>query len=93
MYAVYFAPRGKKRLLSLGNIIAQRHLSAEDNLIGFIGDAGAGKSLLIKGMFPGLELSNDDEGLNVRPLPILKNEDNGFFSSHTYHIYPDACFG
>lgn len=86
MYAVYFAPRGKKRLLGLGNQLAQRHLSAMDRLIGFIGDAGAGKSLLIKGMFPGLELTNDDEGINIRPLPLLKNLDRGFFSSHTYHV-------
>jgi hypothetical protein len=86
MYAVYFAPRGKKRLLGLGHQLAQRHLSAMDKLIGFIGDSGAGKSLLIKGMFPGLELTNDDEGVNIRPLPLLKNIDGGFFSSHTYHI-------
>ncbi len=86
MYAVYFAPRGKMRLLNLGHEIAQRHLSPLDKLIGLIGDAGAGKSLLIKGMFPGLELSNDDEGINTRPLPLLKNLDRGFLSSHTYHI-------
>lgn len=86
MYAVYFAPRGKKRLLNLGHQLAQRHLSPLDKLIGFIGDAGAGKSLLIKGMFPGLELTNDDEGVNVRPLPLLKNIDKGFFYSHTYHL-------
>lgn len=86
MYAVYFAPRGKKRLLELGHQLAQRHLTALDKLIGFIGEAGAGKSVLIKGMFPGLELTNDDEGLNVRPLPLLKDIDKGFFSSHTYHI-------
>lgn len=86
LYAVYFAPRGRKRLLLLGHQLAQRHLSGLDRLIGFIGDAGAGKSLLIKGMFPGLELSNDDEGVNVRPLPIMTCVEKGFFSSHTYHI-------
>lgn len=86
MYAVYFAPRGKQRLLGLGHQLAQRHLSALDRLIGFIGDAGAGKSLLIKGMFPGLELSNDDEGLNIRPLPLLANMERGFFTSHTFHV-------
>ncbi|MGE4283848.1 MAG: alanine-tRNA synthetase second additional domain-containing protein [Clostridia bacterium] len=86
MYAVYFAPRGKERLLNLGHQLAQRHLSPLDRLIGFIGDAGAGKSLLIRGMFPGLELTNDDQGINIRPLPLLKNIDRGFFSSHTYHI-------
>jgi hypothetical protein len=51
-----------------------------------VGDAGAGKSMLIKGMFPGLELSNDDEGVNIRPLPLIKSLDNDFFSSHTYHL-------
>ena len=86
MYAVYFAPRGKHRLISLGHEIAQRHLSPLDKLIGFVGEAGAGKSLLIKGMFPGLELSNDDEGINIRPLPLIKYIDNAFFSSHTYHV-------
>lgn len=86
MFSVYFAPRGKNRLLNLGNQLAQKHLSPMDRLVGIIGDAGAGKSLLIKGMFPGLELTNDDDGVNVRPLPLLKNVDRGFFSSHTYHM-------
>lgn len=87
MYSMYFAPRGKKRLLLLGHQIAQRYLSPMDKLIGFIGDAGAGKSLLIKGMFPGLELTSDDEGVNVRPLPLLdQDNENRFFSAHTYHL-------
>ncbi len=90
LYAVYFAPRGKSRILNLGHLISQRHISATDRLIGLIGDAGAGKSLLIRGMFPGLELTNDDEGLNIRPLPIFRDTDRAFFSSHTYHI--DARF-
>ncbi len=84
-YSVYFAPRGKKRLLLLGNQISQRYLKSEDLLIGFVGEAGAGKSLLIKGMFPGLELTNDDEGVNIRPLPLL-DEETSFFSRHTYHV-------
>lgn len=90
LYAVYFAPRGKNRILNLGHLISQKHISATDKLIGLIGDAGAGKSLLIRGMFPGLELTNDDEGLNIRPLPIFRDTDRAFFSSHTYHI--DARF-
>jgi hypothetical protein len=90
LYAVYFAPRGKNRILNLGHLISQRHISATDRLIGLIGDAGAGKSLLIRGMFPGLELTNDDEGLYIRPLPILRDTGGAFFSSHTYHI--DARF-
>ncbi|TCL62457.1 hypothetical protein EDC14_102576 [Hydrogenispora ethanolica] len=86
MYAVYFAPRGQHRLIHLGHQLAQRHLNPMDRLIGVIGDAGAGKSLLIKGFFPGLELTNDDTGINVRPLPILEHAENGRFTSHTYHL-------
>ncbi len=86
IYALYFAPRGKTRLLTLGMELAQRYLSPMDRLIGFVGDAGAGKSLLIKGMFPGLELTNDDDGINVRPLPLLSVDDGTFFTAHTFHV-------
>lgn len=86
MQAVYFAPRGKKRLLFLGTNLQQRYLSPEDKLIGFLGDAGAGKSLLIRGMFPGLELTNDDDGINIRPLPLLEDAQRGHFRCHTYHL-------
>jgi hypothetical protein len=86
MYASYFAPRGRARMYILGQQISERYLSPLDRLIGVIGDSGAGKSSIIKGMFPGLELTNDDDGVNVRPLPLLKNIDKGFFSSHTYHV-------
>lgn len=88
MYSAYFAPRGVKRLLILGHNIAQRYLSPMDKLIGVIGEQGSGKSMLIKGMFPGLELTNDDQGINVRPLPLLECldlQDTGY-RSHTYHI-------
>lgn len=84
--AVYFAPRGKVRLLFLGTNIQHRYLSPEDKLIGFVGDAGAGKSLLIRGMFPGLELTNDDDGINIRPLPLLEDAERGHFRYHTYHL-------
>ena len=57
-----------------------------DRLIGVIGEPGSGKSMLIRGMFPGLELTNDDEGLNIRPLPIMDLDEGSFFSPHTYHI-------
>lgn len=86
MHATYFAPRGRQRLYNLGHQLSQRHLNASDKIIGFIGDSGAGKSKLISGMFPGLELTNDDEGVNIRPLPLLDKLDSGFFSSHTYHV-------
>jgi tRNA A37 threonylcarbamoyladenosine biosynthesis protein TsaE len=86
MYAVYFAPRGKVRLLQLGYQLGQRHLSPLDKLIGVIGDAGAGKSLLIRGMFPGLELTNDDSGINIRPLPLLSHAEEERFAYHMYHV-------
>ncbi len=86
MQAVYFAPRGRHRIMALGASLAERYLSPEDRLIGFIGDAGAGKSLLIRGMFPGLELTNDDNGINVRPLPLLEDAERGYFRTHTYHL-------
>lgn len=84
--AAYYAPRGRQRLMHLGQIISQRYLRAEDLLIGVIGDAGAGKSLIIRGMFPGLVLTNDDDGVNVRPLPILEDAQAEHFRTHTYHF-------
>lgn len=86
----YFAPRGHHRMYSLGMQLAQLYLSPFDKLIGVIGEAGSGKSALIRGMFPGVELTNDDDGVYVRPLPILDllDGDGGFsfFSPHTYHL-------
>ena len=73
-YSVYFAPRGRERLLFLGEEISLRHLTFEDRLIGIIGDAGSGKSSLIKGMFPGLELVNDDERLDSHRVMQIRNQ-------------------
>ena len=81
----YFAPRGHHRMYALGMQLAQLYLSPFDKLIGVIGDAGSGKSALLRGMFPGLELTNDDDGVYVRPLPLL-DQDGGFFTPHTYHL-------
>ena len=86
LYTVLFAPRGKVRMVDMGRQIAQQYLNPFDGLIGIIGEAASGKSMLIKGMFPGLELSNDDEGVNVRPLPLLNQDDGGFYSPHTFHM-------
>lgn len=85
-YSVFFAPRGRDRMYDLGMQIAQMYLSPYDKLIGIIGEAGSGKSMLIKGMFPGLELTNDDNGVNMRPLPLLEIDDYGFYQAHTYHL-------
>ncbi len=86
LYSVYFAPRGAVRMTEMGMMLAQRHLNAFDRLIGVVGEAGSGKSILLRGMFPGLELSNDDNGVNVRPLPLLDMDSGGFYTPHTYHL-------
>ena len=97
-----FCARGNSRMLQLGMQIAQQYLNPEDKLIGIIGEAGAGKSMLIKGMFPGLDLCNDDSGVNIRPLPILDvDEDVGFYAppylsygcAFRIGFYADACTG
>jgi len=83
----YFAPRGHNRMYTLGMQLAQLYLSPFDKLIGIIGEAGSGKSALIRGMFPGLELTNDDDGIYIRPLPLLDQDSQmGFFAPHTYHV-------
>ncbi|MEG1560467.1 MAG: alanine-tRNA synthetase second additional domain-containing protein [Clostridia bacterium] len=86
LYSIFFSPRGNVRMADLGMQIAQQYLSPFDRLIGLIGSAGSGKSMLIRGMFPGLELTNDDSGVNVRPLPLLNIDDSGFYTAHTYHV-------
>lgn len=85
--STFYAPRGRGRIYDLGIQIAQMYLSPFDKLIGVIGDSGSGKSMLVRGMFPGLELTNDDNGVNVRPLPLLdQDSETGFFTPHTYHV-------
>jgi hypothetical protein len=74
-------------MYALGMQLAQQYLSPNDKLIGIIGEAGSGKSALIRGMFPGLELTNDDNGVYIRPLPLLEQDQGfAFFAPHTYHV-------
>ena len=61
IYSTYFAPRGRSRIYTLGMQIAQLYLSPFDQIIGFIGEAGSGKSVLDQGHVPGIELTNDDD--------------------------------
>ena len=84
--AQYFAPRGKERLMFLGEQISHRHLFFNDRLIGILGDAGAGKSSFIKGMFPGLQLSNDDDIVNPRKIMQVRNPLNDIEDATTYHF-------
>lgn len=82
----YFAPRGKERLMFLGEQISQRHVVFDDRLIGIVGDAGAGKSSLIKGMFPGLQLSNDDDIVNPRKIMQVRHSLTEVEDATTFHI-------
>ncbi|MCL2381701.1 MAG: alanine-tRNA synthetase second additional domain-containing protein [Treponema sp.] len=85
-YSVYFAPRGRNRLLFLGEQISQRHLTFEDKLIGIIGDAGSGKSSLIKGMFPGLELVNDDDRFDSHKVMRITDYEDTINETTTFHL-------
>lgn len=82
----YYAPRGKERLLTLGEQLSYFHLSFTDRLIGFIGDSGSGKSSLIRGIFPGLELANDDDVLNPRKIMQVRSGLDEMREASTYHI-------
>ena len=84
--AQYFAPRGRERLMFLGEQIAHKHLHYNDRLIGIVGDAGSGKSCLINGMFPGLELSNDDDIINPRKIMQVRNLMQDIPDAATYHL-------
>jgi len=85
-YSVYFAPRGRERLSFLGEQISQRHLTFGDRLIGIIGDAGSGKSSLIKGMFPGLELVNDDDRFDSHKVMRITDDDELINEATTFHL-------
>lgn len=86
--AQYFAPRSKDKLMFLGEHISQKHLTSTDKLIGIIGDPGAGKSSLIKGMFPGLQLTNDDDIVNPKKIMQVRNSlyDTDIDSYTTFHL-------
>lgn len=86
IYSIYYAPRGRQRLYNLASELSQRYLFPDDRLIGIIGAEGAGKSTLIQGLFPGLELTNDDDGVNATPARIYSFAPDDFFSGHTFHL-------
>lgn len=86
IFSTYYAPRGRRRLYELGRLLSQRYISPTDLVIGIIGSEGSGKSTLIRGMFPGLELTNDDDGVNVTPTPIYSFDPEDYFAPHTFHM-------
>lgn len=84
--AQYFAPRDNERLMYLGEQLSQRHLHHHDRLIGIVGDAGSGKSSLIKGMFPGMELTNDDNVVDPRKIMQVRELLTDIKSQSSYHL-------
>lgn len=84
--AIYHAPRGRTRLYMLAAELSQKYLNPTDLLVGIIGAEGSGKSTLIKGLFPGLELTNDDDGINKPTSPVFDFDPTDFFSGHTFHL-------
>ena len=86
IYSTYYAPRGRQRLYMLGAELSQRYLYPSDLLIGIIGAEGSGKSTFIKGLFPGLELTNDDDGVNIRPAQLYAFSPDDYFAPHTFHV-------
>ena len=87
IYSVYFAPRGRERLMALGEYLAYLHLSYRDKLVAIIGDSGSGKSLILKGLFPGVALSNDDDVIDMnKVMQVRPPELDHDFRVATYHI-------
>lgn len=84
--AIYYAPRGRTRLYGLAAELSQRYLHPTDRLIAIIGAEGSGKSTLIRGLFPGLELTNDDDGINKPTSPAFDFDPDAQFSGHTFHM-------
>ncbi|MDR1842052.1 MAG: hypothetical protein LBQ86_09070 [Holophagales bacterium] len=84
--SIYYAPRGRFRMYTLGSELSRLYLHPTDLLIGIIGAPGSGKSTLIRGLFPGVELTNDDDGINKRTSDIFDFDPNDFFAGHTFHL-------
>jgi hypothetical protein len=70
----------------VGAELARRYLYPSDLIIGILGAEGAGKSTLIRGLFPGLELTNDDDGVNIRHALLFDYAPGDFFAPHTFHV-------
>lgn len=91
LYNFFFAPRGNRRVMELGMKITQMYLNPFDRIIGIIGAKDSGKSMLIKGMFPGIQTVESDDEYDILDMPLLNSEDVGFYTpriSCTFLQYP-----
>ena len=86
LYNFFFAPRGNRRMVTLGRKIAQMYLNPFDCIIGVIGYKDSGKSMLCRGMFPGLEVIEEDSEYDILDMPLLNTESCGFSTPRTFHV-------
>ena len=84
LYNFFFAPRGNRRVMELGRKITQMYLNPFDKIIGIIGAKDSGKSMLIKGMFPGIQMVESDDEFDILNMPLLNAEDVGFYTPRKY---------
>lgn len=86
LYNFFFAPRGNRRLMELGRKITQMYLNPFDKIIGIIGAKDSGKSMLIRGMFPGIQMVESEDEFDILNMPLLNVEDVGFYTPKTFHV-------
>lgn len=86
LYNFFFAPRGNRRMMELGMKITQMYLNPFDKIIGIIGAKDSGKSMLIKGMFPGIQTVEADDEFDILNMPLLSADDVGFYTPRTFHV-------
>lgn len=73
-------------MMELGMKITQMYLNPFDRIIGIIGAQDSGKSMLIKGMFPGIQTVDEDDEFEILNMPLLNAEDVGFYTPRTFHV-------
>lgn len=73
-------------MMELGMKITQMYLNPFDKIIGIIGAKDSGKSMLIKGMFPGIQTVESDDEFDIINMPLLNAEDVGFYTPRTFHV-------
>lgn len=86
LYNFFFAPRGNRRVMELGMKITHMYLNPFDKIIGIIGAKDSGKSMLIKGMFPGIQIADCNDEYDAMNIPLLNAEDVGFYTPRTFHV-------
>lgn len=73
-------------MMELGMKITQMYLNPFDQIIGIIGAKDSGKSWLIKGMFPGIQMVESDDEFDILNMPLLNSDEVGFYTPKTFHV-------